>query len=85
MDTTPGAARRAKWVSQEEILRRRTEKLCLRCGASGHHVAACPYSPARNPSYRGTKTGAITRTTSGPQLKDDGSDSDSSKNVLSLA
>lgn len=41
--------RRAKWVSDDEMERRRRERLCLRCGASGHIIRQCPYRQARHP------------------------------------
>ena len=53
MDWQPTAGRagqRAKWVSEAEIARRRSNNLCLRCGASGHMINRCPYQPARRPS-----------------------------------
>jgi hypothetical protein len=43
--------RRAKWVSQEEMSRRRRLHLCYRCGASSHGSNTCPYTPARNPNF----------------------------------
>lgn len=44
-----GNRRRAKWVTETEISRRREEGLCLRCGSSGHYIADCPYLPPRSP------------------------------------
>ena len=41
--------RRAKWVSLEEINRRKTNRLCIRCGMSSHMIRNCPYAPARRP------------------------------------
>ena len=41
--------RRAKWVSPEEIQRRRAENLCTQCGGSGHWRNQCPHLPARRP------------------------------------
>jgi hypothetical protein len=41
--------RRAKWVSAEELQRRRDERRCLRCGVPGHYISGCPYLPARQP------------------------------------
>lgn len=38
-----------KWVSPEDIQRRRLEQLCLRCSALEHPVKSCPYLPARRP------------------------------------
>jgi hypothetical protein len=39
--------RRAKWVSMKEIQRHRSNRLCIRCGASGHMISSCQYAPAR--------------------------------------
>ncbi|KAJ5494368.1 hypothetical protein N7463_004235 [Penicillium fimorum] len=41
--------KRAKWVEQGEMDRRREEGLCLRCGRSGCRIATCPLKPARRP------------------------------------
>lgn len=41
--------RRAKWVDAPERERRRRERLCFRCGGSGHHIRECPYAPAVQP------------------------------------
>jgi hypothetical protein len=52
MDWEPTSAKnskRAKWVSKEELEKRRKDGLCLRCGSSYHRIAACPYQPARRP------------------------------------
>lgn len=40
---------RAKWVSADEIERRKTAKLCVRCGGSGHFIRNCQYQPPRLP------------------------------------
>lgn len=57
MDWEPSAsrnrstsARRARYVSDEEIQRRREEGRCLRCGGSNHRVAQCPFLPPIRPS-----------------------------------
>ena len=59
MDWTPtvnahridtGSRKKAKWVSTEEIKRRREEDRCLRCGKEGHYIAKCSYLPAERPS-----------------------------------
>lgn len=48
---TTSARSRAKWVSGEELQRRRSARLCVRCGASGHFIRQCPYDPpARQPT-----------------------------------
>lgn len=43
------AGKRAKYVSIEEIDRRRQNRLCLRCGGAGHRIAQCPLLPAMPP------------------------------------
>lgn len=40
---------RARWVSNKEIVRRKTEGLCLRCGKRGHLINKCNYLPAQRP------------------------------------
>lgn len=40
--TQPGAnTRRARWVDQEEIQRRRRLRLCIRCGGDNHFIPDC--------------------------------------------
>jgi hypothetical protein len=41
--------KRAKWVDQEELNRRRKEGRCYRCGRTGCNVAECPLLPPRRP------------------------------------
>ena len=43
-------AKRAKWVSEEEMGNRRAEGRCLRCGSSEHRIKDCEFKPARHPS-----------------------------------
>lgn len=43
------AERRAKWVTQDVIEKRKANRLCIRCGASGHMISSCPVLPARRP------------------------------------
>jgi hypothetical protein len=45
----PKEKRRAKWVSQQELDKRRQEGNCLRCGGSGHFVNKCEYAKPRRP------------------------------------
>jgi hypothetical protein len=42
--------KRAKWVDQEELDRRRKDGRCFRCGRTGCNVAECPLLPAKRPS-----------------------------------
>ena len=46
-------APRARWVSRDEILRRREQWLCIRCGSSEHRTGMCPYQPAQRPGGNG--------------------------------
>lgn len=69
-----GNRRRAKWVADSEISRRREEGLCLRCGSSGHYVADCPYLPPRAPQTSRPPLTNIRHTNIQeipPQLEDD--------------
>ncbi|RHZ43108.1 uncharacterized protein CDV56_100897 [Aspergillus thermomutatus] len=59
MDWEPSVAsnaKRAKWVSKEELQRRRDKGLCLRCGSAQHHVANCPF---RAPHRLGPKVAEV--------------------------
>jgi hypothetical protein len=58
-------ARRAHWVNEEEREKRRKEGRCLRCGASGHLIAKCPYRAATRPAQ------VATVVTHEPDLEDD--------------
>jgi hypothetical protein len=40
---------RAKWVSQQEMARRKEANLCLRCGSGDHYIGQCHLGPARKP------------------------------------
>jgi len=53
------SAKRARWVSKEEITKRKEEKRCLRCGASKHFVVACPYRPAVKPKANQVNVSAV--------------------------
>jgi hypothetical protein len=64
--------RRAKWVSMEEIQRRRSNRLCIRCGASGHMISSCQYAPARRPS---PAVVATTKLAEEPQLEEEDTES----------
>lgn len=60
--------RRAKWVTSQEIQRRRSNRLCIRCGASGHMISSCQYAPARRPvSNVATATALVEE----PQLEEE--------------
>ena len=49
VQTTHTGKGRAKWVSQDEITRRKNNRLCIRCGTTAHMIKNCPYAPARRP------------------------------------
>jgi hypothetical protein len=65
-------APRAKWVSKEEIERRKKEKVCLRCGKSGHFINNCDHAPAARPSQQAQtpQSKQITRATAKLTKKD---------------
>lgn len=65
-------SRRAKWVSKEELQRRRSNRLCIRCGASGHMISSCQYAPAHRPS---TAVVATTNFAEQPQLEEEDTES----------
>lgn len=71
--------RRALWVSQEEIGKRRQEGRCLRCGTSKHRIAECEFLGARppreTPSARGPRA-ASGKAVVEPQLEPEGLDSE---------
>ena len=56
--------KRAKWVDVKERERRRENKLCFRCGGSGHRLRECPYAPAVQPT-------SLNATVIPPMLEDD--------------
>ena len=58
MDWEPSRShtQRAKWVSQQELDRRREDGLCLRCGKKGHLIGSCRLKPAYNPISQPTRS-----------------------------
>jgi len=50
MDWEPTKANTARWVSQEELERRKEQGLCLRCGGKGHIIRNCKLKPAKRPA-----------------------------------
>jgi hypothetical protein len=56
----PLYGQQAKWVTREEIERRKTEGWCLRCGRDRCRVRICPLLPARPPPHTMTKRSVIT-------------------------
>jgi hypothetical protein len=47
---------RAKWVSQQEIARRKEANLCLRCGSGDHYIGQCQLGPAKKPDAMPART-----------------------------
>jgi hypothetical protein len=80
--------RRAKWVSQEEMDKRRQEGRCFRCGASEHQVNRCEFLPARRPTEarpaRGPRAAPGKSTLVEPQLESEGSDSEDNSRTEEL-
>lgn len=62
--------RRAKWVSQEELDKRRREKRCLRCGAK-HWLNQCPFLPAIPPKPLQPKPKVSSVDIEGAELEDE--------------
>ena len=65
---------KAKWVDAVERERRREQKLCFRCGGSGHRIRDCAYEPATRPTN-------IMATNVGPLLEDPEEDPDSAISI----
>jgi hypothetical protein len=71
-------ARRAKWVSREELDKRRKEGRCIRCGANNHLQKDCPYKPARPPRAAPATPAPVTLIE--PTLEDEDDASEESEN-----
>ena len=80
--------KRAKWVSQEEMDKRRQEGRCFRCGASGHQINGCEFLNARRPTEahpaRGPRAAPGKSTLAEPQLEPEGSDSEGNSRIQEL-
>ena len=50
---------RAKWVSQDVLESRKTNRECLRCGGDDHYIDKCRYSPPKRPA-RSTASASTT-------------------------
>lgn len=61
--------RTAKWVSKEELDRRKAAHACFRCGRLGCSVAQCPLAAARNPNAH-TSVAAVEVAYVEPRLED---------------
>ena len=59
-------AKRARWVDEDEMDRRREKGLCFRCGREGCQVATCPFFPPVRP---GSKSRAAKTVTTGKGRK----------------
>jgi hypothetical protein len=53
--------KRAKWVDQDELDRRRKEGRCFRCGRTGCSVSECPLLPPKRPPQAMKVQGKRTR------------------------
>jgi hypothetical protein len=56
--TTQQGKPKAKWVSQQELDRRREANECLRCGSNDHFIRQCSLGPARRPEATTMTAGA---------------------------
>lgn len=83
MDWTPtrsqaqAQGKRATWVSQQTINKRREKGECIRCGKKGHYIQRCPLLPAQRPD--GTSTVAQVKTEDDGKETDTESDNESEK------
>lgn len=59
--------KRAKWVSRDEIDRRRTEGRCLRCGRDGCRITRCPLKAAVPPEKKTRRPRVTTAAVEEPQ------------------
>ena len=82
-----GQKRRARWVSQEEMGKRRQEGRCFRCGSSEHQMHGCEFLPARRPaetSARGPRAASGKTAVVEPQLEPEGSETEDNSRVEEL-
>ena len=56
--TTQQGKPKAKWVSQQELDRRKEANECLRCGSKDHFIRQCSLGPARRPEATMTTAAA---------------------------
>jgi hypothetical protein len=73
--------KRAKWVDQAEMTKRRREGRCLRCGRSECQIANCPLLPARRPragNTNQTRVNKVYQAALEDEDEDRGSESDGS-------
>jgi hypothetical protein len=66
-----GGVRRAKWVDNEEMNRRRQNRLCIRCGDRKHMIRNCPYLGPLPP-----KQAVSAAMLDGPKLEDENEESE---------
>lgn len=59
--------KQAKWVSQDEIERRRAEGRCLRCGKDDCWISRCPMKPAVPPKEKTRRPRVTTAAVEEPQ------------------
>ena len=63
--------RRAKWVDEREIAKRRRENRCIRCGSSDHYLKNCIFKPARRPGGRDPRVNNIGKLLEEAALEDE--------------
>jgi hypothetical protein len=68
--------KRAKWVDQAEIDRRRKEGRCLRCGRTGCWLDKCPLQPAKRPQLPARSTAKRTKPVMEAAVEEDDRESD---------
>jgi hypothetical protein len=63
--------KRAKWVNQNEIDRRRQYQLCIRCGGNNHRIRDCPLAPATRPQQARIAVGSTPAAPAGSWEEDE--------------
>ncbi len=76
--------KRAKWVTREELAKRREEGRCYRCGRTGCRVEVCPLKPAKRPTSSKQKIskssrGTVVQEAAVDESEESSSDRDSEK------
>jgi hypothetical protein len=71
-----GKQLRAKWVTKEELSKRRSNNWCLRCGGSNHYVDKCPYLAARRPTKELPIQSMNAKVTNEPEVEAEDDDSE---------
>ena len=72
--------KRAKWVSQDEIQKRKKEGRCMRCGRRECRIPKCPLSPAKPPGKQvQVKAASVKALVRSAEVESEESDSESEK------